>query len=33
LSYNRDPRFHLLMEEMEGIGYKLRPDIRLSWNK
>ncbi|CAO3689733.1 unnamed protein product [Rhizopus stolonifer] len=33
LSYNKDPRFHLVLEEMETFGYKVGPYIRSMWKK
>ncbi|KAI9255473.1 hypothetical protein BY458DRAFT_442275 [Sporodiniella umbellata] len=31
LSYLKDPRFHLVIEEMETYGYKVSNAVRLSW--
>lgn len=33
LSYNKDPRFHLVLEEMETFGYKVRSSLRSLWKK
>lgn len=32
LSYEKDPRFHMVLEEMETFGYRVTPKIRALWN-
>lgn len=32
LAYEKDPRFHMVLEEMETFGYKVTPRIRRMWN-
>ncbi|GAA5800095.1 hypothetical protein HPULCUR_005517 [Helicostylum pulchrum] len=32
LAYEKDPRFHMVLEEMETFGYTVTPRIRRMWN-
>ncbi|KAI8058706.1 uncharacterized protein B0P05DRAFT_559523 [Gilbertella persicaria] len=31
LAYEKDPRFHMVLEEMETFGYKVTPKVRALW--